>query len=325
MSDQSRIEQELSDTQMSYDSRIEEFIAWLKEDVPTHPEPRSRIEEQLASMVPGGGSATLVEKSINQNGTYKASDDSADGYSKVSVDVDVPQNGYFGIPVAKTAADVKHLAFETFSTEDYAINTILAVTMEAAANDSRFDIDSYTVDSSSGGVPTGITLTYGSAQPKVYAYDSSYAAMRLNSLGDYARIRKSEPYETAYLISSKAMLITSPVGDYDFTTYGAFALGRDVVNNAKSAWWNYQYKSSDYLEMRAFKVGSEAAIQEHYAGITTIGSYVSLSPLREIEYASTTFIDGLFKVDFGPPGLNGFYEIGGQLFYISAGIAIKDE
>ena len=391
MSDQSRIEQELSDTQMSYDSRIEEFIAWLKEDVPTHPEPRSRIEEQLASMVPGGGSATLVEKSINQNGTYKASDDNADGYSKVSVEVpeprlgpktitlpgyyiasfdhldgyseitteglindpttepktitangeynpgdedldyyetvtvDVPQNGYFGIPVAKTAADVKHLVFETFSTEDYAINTILAVAMEAAANDNRFDIDSYTVDSSSGGVPTGITLTYGSAEPKVYAYDSSYAAMRLNNLSDYARIRKSEPYETAYLISSKAMLISSPVGDYDFTTYGVFALGRDIINDAKSAWWNYQYQSTDYLEVRGCKIGSAGAKQEQYVAVTEIGDYVSLSPLRTTQYTPTTFIDGLFKVDFGPPGLNGFYEIGGQLFYISAGIAIKDE
>lgn len=234
-------------------------------------------------------------------------------------------SGYFGIPVAKTAADAKHLVYETFSTEDYASNSILAVTMEAAANDSRFDIDSYTVDSSSGGVPTGVTLEYGTTQPKVYAYDSSYAAMRLNNLSDYARIRKSEPYETAYLISSKAMFISSPVGDYGVTTYGAFALGRDVINNAKSAWWNYQYQSTDYLEVRGYKVGSEGASQEQYAAVTEIGNYVSLSPLRKTQYTPTTFIDGLFKVDFGTAGLNGFYEIGGQLFYISAGIAIKDE
>ena len=69
MSDQSRIEQELSGSQMSYGSRIEAFIAWLKEDIPTHPEPKSRIEEQLASMTPGGGgSATLIEKTVIQNG-----------------------------------------------------------------------------------------------------------------------------------------------------------------------------------------------------------------------------------------------------------------
>ena len=35
----------------------------------------------------GGGSATLIEKSVTSNGTYKASDDEADGYSQVSVSV----------------------------------------------------------------------------------------------------------------------------------------------------------------------------------------------------------------------------------------------
>ena len=40
----------------------------------------------------GGGSATLVEKSINANGTYNASGDSADGYSKVTVNVPDPED-----------------------------------------------------------------------------------------------------------------------------------------------------------------------------------------------------------------------------------------
>ena len=35
----------------------------------------------------GGGSATLIEKNISANGTYNASSDSADGYSKVVVSV----------------------------------------------------------------------------------------------------------------------------------------------------------------------------------------------------------------------------------------------
>ena len=176
---------------------------------------------------------STAEKTITENGVYNARDDGADGYSSVTVNVP-KDSGYFGIPVAKTAADAKHLVYETFSTEgkDYDSKTVLAVTMEAAANDNRFDIDSYTVDSSSGGVPTGVTLNYGTTQPKVYAYDSTYAAMKLNNISDYARMRKTGPYETAYLISSKAMLITSPLYDYGVTTYGAFALGRDVINNS---------------------------------------------------------------------------------------------
>lgn len=35
----------------------------------------------------GGGSATLIDKNIDINGTYKANDDSADGYKKVVVNV----------------------------------------------------------------------------------------------------------------------------------------------------------------------------------------------------------------------------------------------
>lgn len=35
----------------------------------------------------GGGDATLITKSITANGTYSASDDSADGYSEVTVNV----------------------------------------------------------------------------------------------------------------------------------------------------------------------------------------------------------------------------------------------
>ena len=35
-----------------------------------------------------GGSAVLVTKTITGNGTYNASDDNADGYSQVTVDVE---------------------------------------------------------------------------------------------------------------------------------------------------------------------------------------------------------------------------------------------
>lgn len=41
----------------------------------------------LAISSGGGGSATLITKSITDNGTYNASDDEADGYSSVSVEV----------------------------------------------------------------------------------------------------------------------------------------------------------------------------------------------------------------------------------------------
>lgn len=43
--------------------------------------------EHVISENSGGGSATLIEKTVTQNGVYNAADDSADGYSKVTTDV----------------------------------------------------------------------------------------------------------------------------------------------------------------------------------------------------------------------------------------------
>lgn len=53
------------------------------------PTPYTREEKYLNAIAEGGGggSATLIEKNITVNGTYNASDDEADGYRSVSVDV----------------------------------------------------------------------------------------------------------------------------------------------------------------------------------------------------------------------------------------------
>lgn len=40
--------------------------------------------------VEGGGSATLIPKTITENGEYNASEDEADGYSKVVVNIPSP-------------------------------------------------------------------------------------------------------------------------------------------------------------------------------------------------------------------------------------------
>lgn len=101
----SRIEGELDGTAYTDKSRIEEYIAYIKGDSQTKPDkPRSRIEAQLDEISPGGGGGgTLVEKTITENDVYFATDDDADGYSKVTVNV--PQ------PVTTTnvsAADLTH-------------------------------------------------------------------------------------------------------------------------------------------------------------------------------------------------------------------------
>lgn len=50
-----------------------------------------KLEKQTSS---GGGSATFMTKSITANGTYSAEDDSADGYSEVTVNVPSDRNTY---------------------------------------------------------------------------------------------------------------------------------------------------------------------------------------------------------------------------------------
>jgi hypothetical protein len=88
----SRIEEELDGVVYTDKSRIEEYIAYIKGDSQTKPDkPRSRIEEQLDGITPGGGGgSTLIERTITENDVYFATDDDADGYSKVTVNVPQP-------------------------------------------------------------------------------------------------------------------------------------------------------------------------------------------------------------------------------------------
>lgn len=99
----SRIEGELDGVAYTNKSRIEEYIAYIKGDSQTKPDkPRSRIEEQLDGISPGGGGgSTLIERTITENDVYFATDDDADGYSKVIVNVPQPT-----IVTATAAADL---------------------------------------------------------------------------------------------------------------------------------------------------------------------------------------------------------------------------
>ena len=75
-------------------TREEYFLAKAAgQDVPEL-EPVTRKEYFLADVIEaiesGGGGSDLGTKTISENGTYKASDDSLDGYSKVTVNVPAP-------------------------------------------------------------------------------------------------------------------------------------------------------------------------------------------------------------------------------------------
>ena len=66
------------------------------DDQPIPDYPIGRNEKYWAKIVEnGGGSSTLIEKSITENGVYNASDDEADGYSEVTVNVPEQNNAKF--------------------------------------------------------------------------------------------------------------------------------------------------------------------------------------------------------------------------------------
>lgn len=115
----------------------------------------------------GGGGSTLIEKSISANGVYNASEDSADGYSKVTVDV---ANSYTAEDEGKVV-DNGALVAQTAMTEEITENGTVDTTLYS----------SVTVNVPSGG---------GTSQPRkdvnFYDYDgtivNSYTAAEFANL-----------------------------------------------------------------------------------------------------------------------------------------------
>ena len=57
----------------------------------------------------GGGEATLINKNISSNGTYNASSDNADGYSKVVVNVPNPSTGTKQISISQNGTTTENV------------------------------------------------------------------------------------------------------------------------------------------------------------------------------------------------------------------------
>ena len=106
----------------------------------------------------GGGGSTLIEKSISANGVYNASDDSADGYSKVTVDV---ANSYTQADEGKVVsngalvAQTTHAEITENGTYDITTNNSVSVNVSGGGS----EILGYLIDRSitSCNVPNGVT------------------------------------------------------------------------------------------------------------------------------------------------------------------------
>lgn len=249
----------------------------------------------------------LDTKSIVLNGTYNATDDNLEGYSSISVHVPASSDEYYGTGTVKTFADT-NFKHASFSTADYGKTEAVPAMFLAAANE--FDFDSVSTPST-----TETLLTYGNATARAYEVYSDNPGATLEYAGDYFRFVGVLPWEAQYVISSKAALLTIPRGGTgsELRTYMAFGFGRMGVNsNAKAAVWSTAYESS---YRTAFSWGIRT--QGYYdLKPTGFSSNKLLIPLG---------IDGLYQLAIGQLTDEGLYEIDGEIFYISGGIAIKDE
>lgn len=123
----------------------------------------------------GGGSATLIEKNVTANGTYTASDDDADGYSSVEVDVPntytVDDNGKVvsnQTLVAQTAKPDTITVNDTYNTTEYN-----SVTVNVP--------NTYTV-ADEGKVVSSGALVSQSAYPSTITANNTYDTTNYNSI-----------------------------------------------------------------------------------------------------------------------------------------------
>lgn len=71
----------------------------------------------------GGGSATLITKTITENGTYNASSDNADGYSSVTVNVPTPAAVAMNVQVAQGVDRVATTSYTAVSGQSITVET----------------------------------------------------------------------------------------------------------------------------------------------------------------------------------------------------------
>lgn len=261
-----------------------------------------------------GGShvAKLVEKTITANGIYTATSDGADGYSAVTVAVPSP-TAYAGIAIAKTAADAQHLQYKAFAKADYSRLTAAPIMCKEAN-----DIFPFTTFSLSQDEETA-TITYCDTTVNV-APSNSNTRVQIPNV-DYFTLDGSLDFTHEYAISSRGCLLSFEYEDVP--SHVGLVFGKtvsDIEYMAMRALYVPSGSSSSILYKSTFGATMTGNMAEE--PIENLGSYTALVPLVSTD--GTKHSDGIYKVIYNI-GLHGFYEIAGELFFISGGLAIKDE
>lgn len=215
------------------------------------------------------------------------------------------KSGYFGTAVPKTISDTAHFQYAEFSTDDYSVTTAFAAMMAEAAN--HFTFDSVSTPSTQEA-----SLTYGNATARTYNNNSAENSVTLTGASDYFNLRAPTPWVAKYIINSKSIMLSAPRSS-DGLEYTAFTFGK-ICNNVKAGLWSSFYNSK---------------FRQAYSLGTTPSGYIDITPAAgstsdDVGLVQSP-IDGIYQVIYGSGYLEGFYQVDGAIFYISAGYAIKDE
>lgn len=146
----------------------------------TTPLTLAQMQTAVENLSPGGG--TLITKNINANGTYTARDDSADGYSSVTVNVPTPTptlqtktKTYTPTESAQTESVSADAGYDGIDTVDVTVNAISStyVGSQVARNDST-DL------TASGGTVTAPAGYYANSASKSVASGSATPAASIS-------------------------------------------------------------------------------------------------------------------------------------------------
>lgn len=141
----------------------------------------------------GGGSATLIEKSITENGTYRASSDNADGYSKVTVSVAIPEDP---VLVEKSVTENGTYNASSDSADGFS-KVVVAVpgptlTEKAVSENGTYNASD---DSADGFSKVTVTVPEPTLVEKTVSVNGTYTASGDNADG-YSKVTVSVPSPT---------------------------------------------------------------------------------------------------------------------------------
>jgi len=225
--------------------------------------------------ISGGGSATLIEKSISANGTYNASSDSADGYSKVvvSVPASAVDTGTKNITANGTNQDVVGYAKvdvavpNSYSAGDegkvVSNGALVAQTSDTVTTNDTYDttlINSLTVNVS-GGTQTLPTCVMGSYYTDSYmVVETLYNHIKLSFTG--SRSGQSVNVRRLGTNTNCPEWFAIPSGSTVVITYS------NIVNTSNLT-WNANLKQASTTTSLDFGIGNGTHLSGETVTITT--------------------------------------------------------